>query len=111
MLDILVFAPLPRVGGEGGRRRGQARHAGRQRHVARTGRIPIHKRAEAAVIAWMRHTTTAYDQMKIPQIKGKRRETRRLLAEKSRQLLEAYRAGRPVAEADCPSHRVLSENF
>ena len=30
--------------------------------VARTARIPSHERAEAAVIAWMRHQTTAYDQ-------------------------------------------------
>ena len=70
--------------------------------VARTECIPISKRAQAAVIAWMRHRTTAYDQMKIPQIKGKRRETRRLLAERPRKLLEADRAGRPVDEADCP---------
>ena len=43
-----------------------------------------------------------------PRIKGRRRETRRLLAEKSRQLLEAYRAGRPVAEADCLLRRALT---
>ncbi len=79
--------------------------------VAMTERIPIRERAEAAVIAWMRHKTTACDEMKISRIKGKRRETRRLLAEESRQLLEAYRVGRPVAEADCPLHRVLSENL
>ena len=65
--------------------------------VARTERIPIHEWAKAAVIAWMRHQTTAYDQMKIPRIKGNRRETRRLLAEKSRQLLEACRKGLPVS--------------
>jgi len=79
--------------------------------VARTERIPISQRAEAAVIAWMRHQTTAYDQMKIPRIKGKRRETRRLLAEKSRQVLEAYRAGRPVAEADCPLQQALRQDI
>ena len=75
--------------------------------VAHTERIPIHEWAEAAVIAWMRHQTTAYGQMTIPRIKGRRRETRRLLAEVSRQLLEAYRAGRPVAEVDCPLRRAL----
>ena len=42
--------------------------------LARAGHIPIHKRANSAVIAWMRHETTAYDQMKIPRIKGKRRK-------------------------------------
>ncbi|MEZ6128720.1 MAG: DUF2293 domain-containing protein [Planctomycetaceae bacterium] len=34
--------------------------------VARTQRIPVEQRAESAVIAWMRHQTTAYDHMKIP---------------------------------------------
>jgi hypothetical protein len=55
----------------------------------------------------MRHQTTAYDEMAIPRVKGKRRETRRLLAEKSRQVLAVYRAGKPVAEADCPLQRAL----
>jgi hypothetical protein len=59
--------------------------------VARTESIPIERRAEAAVIAWMRHQTTAYDTMHIPRVKGKRREVRRMLAERSRQLLERYR--------------------
>ena len=74
--------------------------------VARTQRIPIERRAEAAVIAWMRHQTTAYDQMVIPRVKGQRREVRRLLADRSRRLLEAYRAGEPVNEA-CPLRRAL----
>src|SRR5262245_41745242 len=42
--------------------------------VARTKRIPVEQRAEAAVIAWLRHQTTGYDGMVIPRIKGKRRE-------------------------------------
>ena len=46
--------------------------------VARTKRIPIERRAEAAVIAWMRHQTTAYDDMVIPREKGARREVRRM---------------------------------
>ena len=58
--------------------------------VARTQRIPIEQRAELAVIAWLRHQTTAYDNMKIARIKGKRREVRRMLAEQSRKLLEKY---------------------
>lgn len=41
--------------------------------VARTQRIPIEQRAEAAIIAWLRHKTTLYDHMKIARIKGKRR--------------------------------------
>ena len=46
--------------------------------VARTKRIPVEQRAEAAVIAWMRHQTTAYDSMPIPRVKGKRWEVRRI---------------------------------
>jgi hypothetical protein len=69
--------------------------------VARTKRIPIERRAEAAVIAWLRHQTTAYDSMKIARVKGKRREVRRMLAERSRQLLERYRRGEAAAR-DCP---------
>ncbi|HLM44763.1 MAG TPA: DUF2293 domain-containing protein, partial [Myxococcaceae bacterium] len=54
--------------------------------VARTERIPLERRAEAAVIAWMRHRTTAYDHMTIPRVKGKRREVRRELAGRSKAL-------------------------
>jgi hypothetical protein len=69
--------------------------------VARTKRIPVEQRAEAAVIAWMRHQTTAYDSMKIPRIKGKRREVRRMLAQRSKELLDRYRRGETVGE-ECP---------
>jgi hypothetical protein len=40
--------------------------------VARTKRIPVGQRAEAAVIAWMRHQTTGYESMAIPRVKGRR---------------------------------------
>lgn len=75
--------------------------------VARTRRIPVEKRAEAAVIAWLRHQTTAYDHLRIARVKGKRREVRRDLAAGSRDLLAAYRRGddRP---ADCPLQAALS---
>lgn len=76
--------------------------------VARTQRIPIERRAESAVIAWMRHQTTGYDNMKIPRVKGQRREVRRMLAERSRGLLQAYRAGQTVAPQHCPLQRALS---
>jgi hypothetical protein len=66
--------------------------------VARTKRIPIEERAEAAVIAWLRHQTTAYDSMAIPRVKGKRREVRRMLAQRSKELLERYRNGEAVGE-------------
>ena len=74
--------------------------------VARTERIPIAKRAEAATIAWMRHQTTAYDSMRIARIKGKRREVRRQLAAKSVKLLRAYRQGDELAE-NCPLKKAL----
>ena len=74
--------------------------------VARTKRIPVERRAEAAVIAWMRHQTTAYDSMKIPRVKGKRREVRRMLAQRSKELLGRYRSGQEPA-ADCPLHCVM----
>jgi hypothetical protein len=61
--------------------------------VARTKRIPVEQRAEAAVIAWMRHQTTAYDSMTIGRVKGKRREVRRMLAQRSKELLARYRRG------------------
>ena len=67
----------------------------------RTERIPIERRAEAAVIAWMRHQTTAYDSMKIARVKGKRREVRRMLARRSQELLHRYRVDEPVA-VGCP---------
>lgn len=69
--------------------------------VARTKRIPVEQRAEAAVIAWMRHQTTGYDGMVVPRVKGKRREVRRLLARRSHELLDRYRRGEPVG-GDCP---------
>lgn len=74
--------------------------------VARTKRIPVEQRAEAAVIAWMRHSTTGYDGMAIPRVKGKRREVRRMLARRSHALLERYRRGESALEG-CPLLKVL----
>ncbi|AKU99810.1 hypothetical protein AKJ09_06474 [Labilithrix luteola] len=70
--------------------------------VARTKRIPVAERAEAAVIAWMRHQTTAYDSMVIPRIAGKRREVRRELARISVAVLELHRRDVPHAIQTCP---------
>lgn len=70
--------------------------------VARTERIPIEERAEAATIAWMRHQTTAYDNMHIPLVKGKRREVRRMLAQRSKQLLDRYRVSHYIDPVSCP---------
>ncbi len=75
--------------------------------VARTKRIPVEQRAEAAVIAWMRHQTTGYDGMAIPRVKGKRREVRRMLARRSHELLERYRRGTAIGDG-CPLKIALS---
>jgi hypothetical protein len=75
--------------------------------VARTKRIPVEQRAEAAVVAWMRHQTTAYDSMKIPRVKGKRREVRRMLAQRSKELLARYRRGEMNGE-ECPLMMALA---
>jgi hypothetical protein len=77
--------------------------------VARTKMIPIEKRAEAAVIAWMRHQTTGYDDMKIARVKGKRREVRGELAGISRKLLEGYRRGGDVDPETCPLAKGLKK--
>ena len=69
--------------------------------VARTKRISVDRRAEAAVIAWMRHQTTEYDNMKIARIKGERREVRRELAGISRAMLDLHRTEREHAAVGC----------
>jgi len=74
--------------------------------VARTERIPVEKRAEAAVIAWMRHQTTGYDEMTVRRIKGERRAVRRQLAQQSQVLLSRYRKGEPILD-HCPLRAAL----
>ncbi len=75
--------------------------------VARTKRIPIEQRAEAATIAWLRHQTTAYDHMEIPRVKGVRREVRRMLAKESKRLLESYRIGSRIDVENCPLQKAI----
>ena len=79
--------------------------------VARTKRIPIDERAEAATIAWMRHQTTAYDHMQIARIKGARREVRRELARISRAVLDLHRRDAVHSERTCPlcAQRIAAE--
>lgn len=76
--------------------------------VARTQMIPLEERAAHAVIAWMRHQTTCYDNLKIARIKGERRAVRRELAQQSVALLANYRAGRNIA-ADCPLQKAINK--
>lgn len=75
--------------------------------VARTERIPVERRAEAATIAWLRHQTTAYDSLQIPRVKGMRREVRRMLAEQSRAVLGRYRRGEVIEATACVLQRAL----
>ncbi len=75
--------------------------------VARTKRIPIQLRAEAATIAWLRHQTTAYDNMRIPREKGARREVRRMLAKESKRLLQYYREGSRINVESCPLQKAI----
>jgi hypothetical protein len=69
--------------------------------VARTERIPVEERARAAVIAWMRHQTTGYDDMRIARVKGARREVRRELAEISRAVIDLHRRDLPHEPRSC----------
>ena len=66
--------------------------------VARTKRIPVEQRAEAAVVAWLRHQTTGYDDMAIPRVKGKRREVRRCWPNSPRNCSHGIERERPGAE-------------
>lgn len=77
--------------------------------VARTQLIPIEERAALAVIAWMRHQTTAYDSLKIARVKGERRAVRKTLAQHSVLILNSYREGR-TASTDCPLQKALNKN-
>lgn len=77
--------------------------------VARTQRISIERRAEAAVIAWLRHQTTNYDDMKIARRKGERRTVRQQLSQQSRELLRRYRSGETIPLGGCPLERALAE--
>jgi hypothetical protein len=69
--------------------------------VARTKRIPIEQRAEAAVLAWLRHQTTGYDTMQVKRVRGERRRVRRELARESRWLLDRHRTPNPHSVEGC----------
>jgi hypothetical protein len=76
--------------------------------VARTAMIPIEERAAKAVIAWIRHQTTAYDNLQIAHIKGERRAVRRHLAQQSVALLSNYRKGEPIS-VNCPLRKAIMQ--
>jgi len=74
--------------------------------VARTQMIPVEERAGRAVIAWMRHKTTAYDNLNIARVKGERRAVRKSMALQSVKILEKYRNGESIQE-NCPLRKAL----
>jgi hypothetical protein len=77
--------------------------------VARTKRISIQERAEAALIAWMRHQSSNYDRMHVARVKGARREVRRKIAQQSRRLLDAYRRGDDIDLSVCVLYQALAK--
>ena len=76
--------------------------------VGRTKRIPIEERAASAVIAWLRHSTTGYDHLDIPRVRGKRREVRRRLARRSHALLQQFRQDQAIDPEGCPLQKALA---
>jgi hypothetical protein len=112
VFDFLAFAPRHRAIAER-LAEAVAKHATPvgSGTVARTERIPIERRAEAAVIAWLRHQTTEYDSLHIPRAKGARRETRQILAARSRELLAGYRNDAEIDPAACPLARALDGSW
>jgi len=77
--------------------------------VARTERISIEERAEAAVIAWMRHQTSNYDKMSVAHISGERRRVRHEINLESRAVLKEYRRGWDVDQRSCPLAKALQK--
>jgi hypothetical protein len=77
--------------------------------VARTQMIPLEKRAQLAVMAWMRHQTTGYDNLQIARVKGERRAVRRSLAQQSETLLMRYRQGM-APQTNCPLKKALDDS-
>jgi hypothetical protein len=78
--------------------------------VARTKQIPVARRAAHAVTAWMRHQTTGYDSMELPRKAGERSRVRRLLAQRSKELLQRYRSGEGPGD-DCPLSAALASEL
>lgn len=63
--------------------------------------------AEAAVIVSTRHQETGRESMKIPRTKGRGREVRRTLTQRSRARVDPYRGGQPAGDG-CPLRRPLA---
>jgi len=75
--------------------------------VARSSSVTLDDKAALAVMAWMRHKTSAYDSTPVPRIKGARRELRRKIARQSERILAKYRSGNEVDFILCPLYKAL----
>lgn len=75
--------------------------------VARSSSVTLDDKAALAVMAWMRHQTSAYDSTSVPRIKGARRELRRKIARQSERILAKYRSGGEVDFILCPLYKAL----
>jgi hypothetical protein len=75
--------------------------------VARSSSVTLDDKAALAVMAWMRHQTSAYDSTTVPRIKGARRELRRKIARQSERILAKYRSGDEVDFILCPLYKAL----
>lgn len=75
--------------------------------VARSSSVTLEDKAALAVMAWMRHQTSAYDSTSVARVKGARRELRRQIARQSERILAKYRIGDNVDFEVCPLYRAL----
>lgn len=78
--------------------------------VARSSSVTIEDKAALAVMAWMRHQTSAYDSTSVARVKGARRELRRQIARQSERILAKYRSGDDVDFKVCPLYKALPPN-
>ena len=76
--------------------------------VARSSSVTLDDKAALAVMAWMRHQTSAYDSTSVPRIKGARRELRRQIARQSERILDRYRSGEDIDFKVCPLYKAVN---
>ena len=75
--------------------------------VARSSSVTLEDKAALAVMAWMRHKTSAYDLTPVARVKSARRELRRQIARQSEGILAKYRSGEDVDFKVCPLYKAL----
>jgi hypothetical protein len=75
--------------------------------VARSSSVTLEDKAALAVMAWMRHKTSAYDSTPVARVKGARRELRRQIARQSEGILAKYRSGEDFDFGGCLLYKAL----